>query len=265
MPALPDAWAEGAAYESYVGRWSRPVARGFLAWLQAAPAASWVDVGCGTGALTEVILDVAAPARVEGVDPSPEYVEFARGRVCDQRVTFIKADARALPQSAESVDVVVSGLALNFVPRPDVALAEMTRVARAGGVVAVYVWDYAGRMQLMRHFWDAAAALDPQAASLDEGHRFPICQPAALESLFRGAGLGHVETTAIEVPTRFRDFDDYWQPFLGGQGPAPGYVMALTGKRRAALRERIRRTLPVGPDGSITLAARAWAVRGTRA
>ena len=257
-------WASGNAYEPYVGRWSRLVAREFITWLAAAQNISWLDVGCGTGALTEAILGVSAPARVQAIDPSPSYIMFARKRVSDRRATFTVADARSLPQPAQSIDVVVSGLALNFIPKPEVALAEMTRVARGGGTVAVYVWDYAGQMQLMRYFWDAAVALDPSASAQDEGLRFPICNPVALEALFRGAGLQEVESRAIDVPTRFRDFDDYWKPFLGGQGPAPGYAMGLTESRRTALRERIRGALSVAGDGSIDLIARAWAVRGKR-
>jgi SAM-dependent methyltransferase len=160
--------------------------------------------------------------------------------------------------------VAVSGLVLNFIPQPDRAVTEMTRVTRSGGVVAAYVWDYAGRMQLIRHFFDAAMALDPNAAELDEGRRFPICQPDALSRLFESAGLHNVEVRPIEVSTVFRDFDDYWSPFLGGQGPAPGYVMSLSDERRAALRERIRAGLPFARDGSIPLVARAWSVRGVR-
>jgi hypothetical protein len=140
----------------------------------------------------------------------------------------------------------------------------MSRVVRAGGTVAVYVWDYADGMQVMRFFWDAAVALDHAAAELDEGRRFPLCAPSALDALFRDAGLDEVDTRAIDVPTRFRDFDDYWSPFLGGQGPAPGYAAALDDRRRTALRERLEATLPVAADGSIPLTARAWAVRGRR-
>lgn len=266
MPgASADVWAAGDEYEPFVGRWSRLVAREFLAWLAAAPGARWLDVGCGTGALTGEILAAVAPAHVRAVDPSLPFVRFARGRVGDPRAAFLVADARSLPLPTGSADAAVSALALNFVPRPEAAVAEMARAVRAGGVVAAYVWDYADGMQLLRRFWDAAVALDPAAAELDEARRFPLCRPAALEALFRGAGLGGVESRAIEVPTRFRDFDDYWGPFLGGQGPAPGYAMGLGEERRAALRERIRDALPAAADGSIALVARAWAVRGTTA
>jgi SAM-dependent methyltransferase len=259
-----DVWASGEAYEPYIGRWSQLVAQEFLAWISIPRDARWLDVGCGTGALTDVIAREAHPAAVQSVDPSPAYIAFARRRVPDPRAAFIVADARLLPQRTGSVDVAVSGLALNFIPRPEDTLAEIARVVRAGGVAAAYVWDYAERMQLIRHFWDAAVALDPEASSLDEARRFPDCNPAALDALFRRAGYTAVETRAIDVPTRFRDFDDFWTPFLGGQGPAPGYAMSLSESRRAGLRERLRATLPAAADGSIDLIARVWAVRGIR-
>lgn len=188
----------------------------------------------------------------------------ARAHVTDPRARFETGDARALPVETGAFDAVVSGLVLNFVPQPERAAGEMARAARPGATVAAYVWDYAGRMELMRHFWDAAVALDPAALELDEGRRFPMAKPAPLAALFEGGGLSDVVTRAIDVPTVFRDFDDYWTPFLGGQAPAPGYCMSLPEERRVALREEIRRRLPIERDGSIRLVARAWAVRGTR-
>jgi SAM-dependent methyltransferase len=174
-------------------------------------------------------------------------------------------DAQALPFEEAAFDAAVSGLVLNFVPDPARMVGAMRRVVKPGGVVAIYVWDYAGEMQLMRYFWDAATAMDPEARELDEGRRFPLCRPGPLAELARGAGLDEVETRPLDVPTAFRDFDDYWKPFLGGQGPAPGYCMSLDEERRAALRDAIRAALPVRPDGGITLMARAWAVKGRRA
>jgi SAM-dependent methyltransferase len=258
-----EVWASGAAYEPYVGRWSRLVAREFLAWLGMPAGGCWLDLGCGTGALGQTVL-AAGPAAVVGVDSSAGYAGYARGQTADPRAGFVVGDARALPLRDGVCDAAVSGLVLNFVPAPERAVAEMARVTRPGGTVAAYVWDYAGEMQLMRQFWDAAAALDPAARDLDEGRRFPLCQPGPLAALFRAAGLRAVATRAIDVPTVFRDFDDYWSPFRGGQGPAPGYAMALDEGRRAALCERIRAGLPVATDGSIRLVARAWAVRGVR-
>ena len=260
----PEPLSGAAAYEPYVGRWSRLVARDFLAWLAIPAGARWLDVGCGTGALSASILAQAAPREVVGIEPLAERVAYAREQVRDRRARFDVGDAQALPYESGSFDAAVSGLVLNFVPDPRRALAELARVTRAGGTVAAYVWDYAGEMQLMRHFWDAAVALDPNALELDEGRRFPLCRPGPLGELFHGAGLREVEARAIDVPTVFRNFDDYWTPFLGGQGPAPGYAVALDEERRATLRERVRARLPIQPDGSIQLIARAWAARGTR-
>jgi trans-aconitate methyltransferase len=262
--APPDTWASGRAYEAYVGRWSRPVAAELLAWLGAPAGAAWLDLGCGTGALTQSILARAAPARVLGIDASTGFIAHAGAHVPDARATFVVGDAQQLTLADASFDAAVSALVLNFLPHPERAAAEMARVVRPGGLVAAYVWDYADRMQLLRHFWDAALALDPSAAELDEGRRFPLCRQDRLAALFDGAGLTEVTTRTIDVPTRFVDFDDCWTPFLGGQGPAPTYVAHLDASGRDALRERLRRTLPAEADGSIALVARAFAVRGVR-
>jgi SAM-dependent methyltransferase len=179
-------------------------------------------------------------------------------------VTFEVGDAQSLPVDSENYDAAVSGLVLNFVPAPETMISEMKRAVKKDGVIAIYVWDYAGQMQMMRHFWDAAVALDPAVADLDESPRFPICNPDALRDLFQGLGLKQVEPRAIDVETHFKDFDDYWNPFLGGQGPAPTYTMSLSEEKRAQLRERIRAELPFASDGSIPLIARAWAVRGVK-
>ena len=264
MTSHHDTWASGAAYEPFVGRWSRLVAREFLAWLALPPGGHWLDVGSGTGALSQTILEIAAPRAVKGVDRSEGFVAFAREQVRDDRTSFEAGDAQALPVASGQYDVAVSGFVLNFVPQPERMVAEMARAVRPGGAVALYVWDYAGKMQFMRHFWNAAAALDPAAASLDEGRRFPICRPDPLAALLRGGGLEAVAVRPIDIPTDFRDFDDYWLPFLGGQGPAPGYAVSLSDERRDALRERLRAALPTAVDGSIPLVARAWAVRGAR-
>ena len=261
---VKDRWASGDLYEPYVGRWSRLVAREFLAWLNAPAGLDWLDVGCGTGALTEAVAERCAPKRLVGIDPSAGFLDFARRRLSEAGAEFRQADAQTLPFAAAEFDGVVSGLVLNFVPDQPRAAAEMARVVRSGGEVALYVWDYAGKMELMRHFWDAAVALDPRARDLDEGRRFPVCRPEPLRALFGAAGLAQVETRAIDVPTTFRDFDDYWVPFLSGQAPAPGYCMSLGEEARAALRERLRESLPRRLDGSIHLVARAWAVRGRK-
>lgn len=257
-------WETGDAYERYVGRWSRLVAAEFVARLGAGPALRWLDVGCGTGALVEASLRVAAPSSVVGVDPSTGFLDVARTRISDRPCTFAVGDARELPFEDGAFDVVVSGLALNFVPDGRAAAAEMTRVAAPGGSVAAYVWDYAEGMQMMRIFWDAAIEVDPAASERDEGSRFPLCDPEALTRLWQVAGLTNVRVEPVDVPTVFSNFDDYWSPFLGGQGPAPAYVMSLPEEHRARLRESLRERLPERQDGAIALTARAWAVFGTR-
>ena len=257
-----ESWSSGGAYERYVGRWSRLVAREFIRWLAVPEKREWLDVGCGTGALSQMIFETQKPKSIKGIDRSEEQVKTARHAPRHPSVEFEIGDAQALPVEADSVDVAVSGLVLNFVPEPKQMVAEMKRVVRQNGTVALYVWDYAGKMQFMRHFWNAAAALDPAARDLDEGRRFPICDPHGRLRLFQEAGLAHSEARGIEIAMHFKDFDDFWNPFLGGQGPAPGYVMSLNEERRAQLRERIYNSLPFAVDGSIPLVARAWAIKG---
>jgi SAM-dependent methyltransferase len=256
-------WTSGDAYETYMGRWSGLVAREFVRWLGISPSGRWLDIGCGTGRLTEAILQQAGPALVDGIDPSEGFVQFARSRVGDPRARFTVGDAGSLPLADRPYDAVVSGLVLNFLPDASAAVAEMVGMTRPGGVVAGYVWDYADKMEFIRYFFDAAIALDPEAAALhDEGRRFPICHSDPLRALFQQARLVDVAVRAIDIPTHFRDFDDYWSPFLAGRFPAPAYAMSLSAEARQALRDRVRAALPFARDGSIPLIARAWAVRG---
>jgi SAM-dependent methyltransferase len=250
----------GGSYEHYVGRWSRAVAPPFLEWLAVPDGRKWLDVGCGTGALCGAILDHCNPASVTGVEPSAGFLEVAKENL-GERAVLQQGSATAIPLADSSVDVVVSGLVLNFIPEPRAGVGEMMRVAIAGGAIAAYVWDYADKMEFMRYFWDAAVELDPNAGTLDEGACFPLCRPAALAALLTSAGLRGVEVTSIDIPTYFPSFDDFWQPFLGGQGPAPAYVSSLQEPAKARLRERLRERVPHNADGAISLTARAWAAR----
>lgn len=259
---MVDNWAVAEKYEPYVGRWSRLVAREFVGWLGVASASSWLDVGCGTGALSSAIVGGASPSRLLGIDPSAAFVEYARAHVDSPVARFEVGDAMAIAADDNSFDASVAGLVLNFVPDKVQALREMARVAP---VVGIYVWDYAGEMWLMRHFWDAAAELFDSAREMQESLRFADAQPPVLEALFRDASLTDVVSTGLVVPTVFRDFDDYWNPFLGGQGPAPSYAQTLAPEHLVELREAIRERLPVAEDGSIPLTARAWAVCGRHA
>jgi SAM-dependent methyltransferase len=260
--AASDSWASGESYQRYVGRWSGLVAHEFVSWLDAASQKHWLDIGCGTGSLSRAILDITSPAAVQGVDPSESHISFAQRTIGDARVAFSVGSAGRLQFPRGSFDFVVSGLVLNFLTEPEHALAEMRRLARKDAVIGAYVWDYADKMELMRYFWDAAVSLDKAATPLDESSRFPLCRPEPLRETFVAAGLQNIDVRSIDVPTRFDNFRDYWLPFLGGQGPAPGYAMSLTEEKRNRLRDRIRSTLPVAEDGSINLLARAWAIKG---
>jgi SAM-dependent methyltransferase len=257
---VSDSWNRGSPYENYVGRWSRRVAPAFLSWLELPCGQRWLDVGCGTGALAAAVLDRCAPASVVGVEPSEGFLATARANL-QERATLHGGDATHLPLPDACVDVVVSGLVLNFLPDQLAALNEMARVTASGGTVAAYVWDYAGKMELMRYFWDTAVELNPAARTMDEGVRFPSCDPDALAELFASGPFEKVEVRGIEIATPFTDFDEYWQPFLGGQGPAPAYAMSLTEAERATLRDELRARIPSNEDGSLSLFARAWAVR----
>jgi SAM-dependent methyltransferase len=244
-----------------MGRWSRLLAAEIVEWLEPRPGRRWLDVGCGTGAVSEAVLAGAAPVSIVGVDLSAAYLAAAAARLDDPRVTFSVGGADALPVPDSSVDEVICGLVLNFVPDPVTALLEMRRVMVPGGTAAAYVWDYADGMQMLRRFWDAATAEDPAAAASDEGG-FSVCREGGLEQAFAAAGLDDVRGQAVEVLTTFRDFDEYWTPFLGGQGSAPAYCATLSPDVRERIRARLQSTLTPEPDGTITLPARAWAARG---
>ncbi|MGW5193637.1 class I SAM-dependent methyltransferase [Kribbella sp. NPDC004138] len=250
-------WSSGGIYESYVGRWSRLVAPQFVGWLEQPAGLRWLDVGCGTGALTSTILGTADPVSVLGIDPSEGFIGYARHAVQDPRASFEVRSAAELPDGP--FDVVVAGLVLNFVPERVEALRRMREI---GTTVAAYVWDYAGGMQLMRYFFDGMLDVRPRDRDHDEGRRFPFCTAEGLGAMFREAGFADVRTREIVVPTEFASFDDYWQPFLGGQGVAPAYLRSLDPADQEALREAVRARLPIEADGSVKLTARAWAVAG---
>jgi len=259
-----DRWTSGEAYEIWMGRWSSLLADDFLQWLALPPRASWLDVCCGTGILSVAIAQACKASRVVGIDRSPPQVEFARRHHAGRGIEVHLAEATALPFAEQSFDACVAGLGLNFVPDPVAALREMRRVTRPGGTIAAYVWEYSGPVRFLREFWDVATAVDPEAASFDQGRRFPICTRDGLRAAFREAGLGGAELRALEITTRFANFDDYWSPFLLGQGSAPVYLAGRDERIRTAIRDRLKATLPANADGSIVLNARALAIRAPR-
>jgi SAM-dependent methyltransferase len=258
----PDQWTSGDAYEHYMGRWSRRVAKEFIHWLNAPAAWNWLEVGCGTGALTQAICQYTDCESVVAIDPSGQFVSFARRTLAHPAARFIVAEIDDLSRSEQGFDAVVCGLVLNFISAPAEAVRSMASRLRPGGALAAYVWDYADGMQLLRIFWETVVELDPAAAALDERQRFPICQEDALAGLFESEGLDAVHSGALEIDTPFHDFDDYWAPLLGGTGPAPAYVGSLDPPAREQLRLRLQQRLIPSADGSIQLTARAWAVRG---
>lgn len=251
----------GDAYEIYMGRWSRLVAGDFVEWLHISPGGVWLDVGCGSGALTQAIRSRAEPLVVSGIDRSTAMVAYAAGALDDELIDLEVADAVRLPYEDGLFDVVVSGLVLDVLPDPVAALREQSRVLAPYGVVAAYVWDYAEGMEMLRLFWDAARAIRPSAAALDEGARAHGSGPKDLARTFEAAGLDPMEHRAIEVTREFRDFTELWAAFSTGLGPAPDYVAGLTANEAGELRAALLAAVPLDRDGSIRLTARAWAIR----
>jgi ubiquinone/menaquinone biosynthesis C-methylase UbiE len=260
--SIDDRWESWNPYEQYIGRWSRRVAPMFLSWLDGGAEKRWVDVGCGPGALATAILDNCSPRSVVGVEPSEGFLKLAVQQLGD-RARLLKGDAGSIPLDDGSADIVVSGLVLNFVPDLQLALREMARVTSTRGTVAAYVWDYAQKMELLKFFWDAAVLLDPVASDLHEGVRFPLCNPQALREAFESAGFTGIEVTPLDVTAIFASFDEFWKPFLGGQGPAPAYVLSLSEDQRSSLKETLRAQIKTNEQGAMSLNARAWAIRGT--
>jgi SAM-dependent methyltransferase len=257
-----DIFAESDAYERFMGRWSRQLAPQLVSFASVADGDALLDIGSGTGALAFALAASAPSGHVTGVDPSSAYVRFAQSRASTDRVRFVVGDAQALEFRDATFDKTLSLLVMNFIPNPAQALREMVRVTRPGGVVAAAVWDYGDGMQMLRVFWDEAVALDPAIAARDE-RNMPLCKGGELAALWRAHGLEHVGERPLAIDLDFASFDDYWRPFLGGQGPAGAYTASLPEPRRAALEARLRGRLLGGrPDGRITLQARAWAVKG---
>jgi SAM-dependent methyltransferase len=256
-----DRWTSGSHYDQWMGRWSRLLAHEFLQWLDLPAGLRWLDVCCGSGVITEAIVERNAPASVVGVDASPQQINFARQHRCNPSVTFQTGDAMSVPFPDATFEVVVCGLGLNYVPNPVQALKEFRRAGTPGGTIAVYLWDYAHGARFLREFWDAAIAVDHDAAGFDQARRFPMCTPEGLQFLFEQAGLKHASFHALEIVTHFTSFEDYWAPLLTGQGSAPNYLATRDKKIQTAIRERLRAAIPADSHRAIDLPARAWAIR----
>lgn len=250
------------AYELRIGRWSRLVGRKFLDWLAPVPGLDWLDVGCGSGALSDAVLEHSAPKSLVGIDPQEGVASDRDAAHSDPRADFRCIDAQDMPFDNDAFDMAVSGLVINFIENQPKALSEMKRVLRPGGLVAAYVWDFAGRMELFSIYWGAARALDPGAAKYDHGELYPLCKPEPLRALFATAGFENVEISEIEIAMPYGDFNDFWQPLLIGSGGIPDYARSLSADALAAFEAKVRGAVPARPDGGFTLKGRAWAVRG---
>jgi SAM-dependent methyltransferase len=253
-------FADARNYESFMGRWSELAAPLFAKFASIPDRGKVLDIGSGTGSLALAITSSCPSCQVEGIDLSPEYIAFARTRTKNSHVQFQTGDAQKLPYTAGTFVAAVSLLVFNFIPDPAKALSEARRVTRLGGSVSAAVWDYGEGMRMLRIFWDAAGALDPSAERLDE-KRMPLCRKGELSQLWVQGGLQKVKESALEISMKFENFDDFWDPFLLGQGPAGAYVKSLPKPRISALREEVRKRLG-DIRGAFTLPARMWAVRG---
>jgi SAM-dependent methyltransferase len=248
------------AYERFMGRWSRRLAKLLIGFGGVADGERVLDVGCGTGSLTFALAETANLAAITGVDLTQGFLDFARARNIDPRIAFEHGDARALPFADNSFDRAFAMLVLHFLPDAMRAVAEMRRVVRPGGTVAAAVWDLYGGQPHIRMIWDIAAVLDP---GLERPLFRPMAAPGEMEEAWRALGLLDVEQTSLTIRVEFSGFEDFWSPFLLGEGPHGQYVAKLTEAVRAVLQEHARRAyLANRPDGPRSFVSVAWACRG---
>lgn len=259
-----DAFSNASAYENYIGRWSRLVAPKVVRWLNLPAGSTWLDVGAGTGILTEVILEQASPRKLLAIDISENYLTYARQAIRDERVEFKVGDASQLAFDSPQFDIAIAGLVLNFVPSAEAMVQGMKAAVKQSGIVAAHVWDYTDGMAMMKHFWDAANAVDPSAQAFNAATQYSLCNPDSLQSLFTLCGLKDIEVTPIDIEMNFANFDDFWLPFLQAQGSVTKYLRSTNDETKNAIQMQLRQQLPINSDNTIDLTARAWAIKGVR-
>ena len=254
-------FTDGAGYEKFMGQWSRIAGRLFIDWLALPSGLSWLDVGCGTGAFTEIIRQSSGAVEIVAIDPSAAQVSYAQSRKTAEGAQFQVADARSIPFEDGRFDVAVSALVLNFISDREKGVAEMRRVVRLGGTVAAYVWDFAGGNSTARHLNSAVRELE------GPGYRAAGLNPESttgeyLKALFEGAGLADVESRPIDITVAFRDFDDYWNSNATSGSPGANVIRSFSEEKRQRLLALVKARLPIDDHGGILYTARVNAVRG---
>lgn len=255
---------DGDGYERVMGRWSRRLARPFVEFVGVRDGDRVLDVGCGTGHLAAAVVETSPATRVEGIDASATYIDYARSRNADPRLAFRVGDACAIDYDDGTFDRVLSLLVLHFVRRAPDAIREMKRVAKSGALVAAAVWDVRGGFVANRLFYDTAAALDAKAAERrSRNYTRPMTRPGELAAAWRDAGFVDIAETTLQIRMEYASFADYWSPYLGKEGPGADYVSSLDGAERSRLEAAVRAAYLDGEDdGPRSYAALAWAIKG---
>jgi SAM-dependent methyltransferase len=258
MTEAPNLFADGKAYERLMGRWSKLAGEKFLDWLDAPKNLKWLDVGCGNGAFTEVLIARCSPAAVIGVDPSEGQLAYARGRPGTTRAEFRVADAQALPFADNSFDAATMALVIVFIPDPVKAARELVRVVRPGGVVATYMWEFPDGFPLA----PLAATMKDLGLTPPERPNVQASGRDAMRAIWKEGGLTAIETEVIRIRVSFSSFDDFWDSTTVPVGPSGKALSELSPSSREQLKTRLRERLPIAADGSIAYEAFANAVKG---
>ncbi len=252
-------FTDGAAYERRVGRWSRIAGQEFLDWLALPDGLRWLDVGCGTGAFSELIVERCSPRTTSAVDPSADQISYAQAGPSASRVDYRVGDAQALPFDDDAFDVAAMALVISFVPDPAQAITEMIRVVAPGGTVASYMWDAAGRCNTQEPL---RQALEEMGVELPPTPRIEFTRLDTMHDLFVSVGLEDVADRTIEIQLGFANFDDYWSAETGQTTPATRPILAMSAAEVDQLKSLIKEQLPADAEGRISYMARANAIKG---